>query len=108
VNHVANQIKEAVRSKFKSIVVLTHVPPFVEACTYKGRPSDKEFLPYFSSKMMGDTLLRAAKSFPDVHFTVLAGHTHGVGNIRMDNITVVVGGAEYKNPEVQPMIHLEE
>lgn len=108
VNHVATQIKEAVRSKFTNIIVLTHVPPFVESCIYQGKPSDKFVIPYFSSKMMGDTLLRAAKSFPKVRFSCFAGHTHGASRVVIDNLHVNVGQAEYRFPEVQPMIEIIE
>lgn len=104
VTHVANGIKSAVRYH-KHVVVLTHFPPFAESHVFGGRVGDDQAQPWFTSKMMGDMLLNAAKSYPTVSFTVLAGHTHG----RYDgepapNLRVHVGGAEYGRPGLAGMI----
>lgn len=106
VSHVMNGIKSAARYH-KNIVVLTHYPPFQESHIYGGRVGDADAQPWFTSKMMGDMLLNAAKSYPDVSFTVLAGHTHG----RYDgkpapNLEVHVGGADYGRPALAGMIEV--
>lgn len=49
-----NDLEKARNLKPKLIIVLTHVPPFKEACLHKGKISDDDWLPYFSSKVMGD------------------------------------------------------
>lgn len=33
--------------RFERVIVLTHVPPFEEACWHQGRISDKDHLPHF-------------------------------------------------------------
>lgn len=106
VTHVHNGIKQAVRYH-KNIVVLTHYPPFREAHVHLGKPGEAGALPWFTSKMMGDMLLDAAKAFPQVSFTVLAGHTHGKTDYSpLPNLRVHVGGAEYDRPELQGMIEI--
>ena len=106
VTHVHNAIKQAVRYH-KNVIILTHVPPFRESHIYQGKVGDDFAQPWFTSKMMGDMLLDAAKSFPSHSFTVLAGHTHGKysGKIR-DNLMVNVGGAEYYTPALQGLVEV--
>jgi len=85
----------------KKLIVLTHVPPFKEACLYEGKMSGDEFLPFFSSKATGDVLIEAARDNPDSEFLVLCGHTHAKAEHQpLGNLTVKVGRAEYYHPEV--------
>ncbi len=89
----------------KKIIVLTHVPPFKEACLHMGKVSDDNWLPYFSSKAMGDVLLNVAKENLSIEFVVLCGHTHSQANYRAsDNLTIKVGKAEYNEPIIQELI----
>lgn len=95
-----NSIKAACRYS-KRIIVLTHVPPFI--C----HPADNVGLSWFSSRMMGDMLRQAAKSYPNVHFTVLSGHTHSSGMLEIDkNMVCHVGQAEYGRPEIVKIIEV--
>ena len=106
VTHVHNGIKGATRYH-KNIVVLTHYPPFAKAHVYQGKQGDDNAMPWFVSKMMGDMLLDAARSFPQHTFTVLAGHTHGKTTYSpMNNLIVHVGGAEYNQPGLQGCLEL--
>lgn len=106
VMHVHNAIKGATRY-YKSIVVATHVPPFAESHIHEGKVGDADAQPWFTSRMMGDMLLKASTAFPDTMFTVLAGHTHGEfsGQITK-NLYVHVGGADYARPKLQKIIEL--
>ena len=86
----------------KRIFVATHVPPFKDACWHQGGLSDNYWLPHFSCAAAGDALLALADEFADVEFTVLCGHTHGEGYVRMrPNLEVFTGGAEYGAPKLQ-------
>lgn len=106
VQHVHDGIKRAVRYH-KNIIVLTHYPPFREAYVSAGNAENDDACPWFTSKMMGDMLLDASRSFPQHTFTVLCGHTHAKfsGKIK-DNLTVHVGGAEYYQPALQNLIEV--
>jgi predicted MPP superfamily phosphohydrolase len=89
----------------KKIIILTHVPPFKEACFYEDQPSNDDFLPYFASKATGDVLLAAAKAHAAVEFLVLCGHTHARAEYRaLDNLMVKVGHAEYGRLEMQEVV----
>lgn len=100
VQHMADGIKAATRHH-KAIVVATHVPPFPETHIFEGAIGDQYAQPWFTSKMCGDMLLAAAAAYPNVQFTVLAGHTHGQfdGMIK-PNLKVRVGAADYGRPGV--------
>lgn len=104
VTHVANGIKSAARYH-KSIVVMTHFPPFRESHVYQGKVGDDHAQPWFTSKMMGDMLLSAAQTYPNISFTVLAGHTHGKYDGKpAPNLQVHVGGADYGRPALAGLI----
>lgn len=106
VTHVMKGIKAAARHH-KNILVLTHYPPFAESHVYNGNIGDAEAQPWFTSKMMGDMLLDAAKSYPGVNFTVLAGHTHGKYDGKpMPNLQVHVGGAAYGRPDLAGLVEV--
>ena len=82
----------------ESVVVLTHVPPFRESCWHQGAVSEGAWLPGFTCKAIGDLLLSVAGSNPDTYYTVLCGHSHGSGYVRMlPNLTVHTGFGTYES-----------
>ncbi|MCE3237993.1 MAG: hypothetical protein K0R24_974, partial [Gammaproteobacteria bacterium] len=86
-------------------IVLTHVPPFKEACFHKGEISGDDWLPYFSSKVMGDVLTAVAQQNPEIEFLVLCGHTHSEAKFQpISNLMVEAGKADYYQPAIQKMI----
>jgi predicted MPP superfamily phosphohydrolase len=99
-DEAANALRPALLEAVESnprVIVLTHVPPFREACWHGGRISDEEWLPGFTCKAIGDLLLEAAKSNPDCNLTVLCGHTHGTGYARIrPNLDVYTAEARYE------------
>ena len=97
------KLRAAIDAKNKRIIVLTHVPPWVETCRHMGRPSDEYALPWFSSRIMADVIDQVAKENPDVQFEVVCGHTHDKFEYRRDvNLHVYVSGAAYGAPYVRP------
>lgn len=65
--------------KYQQIIVLTHVPPFLEARWHEGAISSADYLPHFASFVTGDRLLRAMSSNRRRKMLVLCGHTHSGG-----------------------------
>lgn len=97
----SREIPRAFR-RFDRLVVLTHVPPFREACWYQGRISNDSALPHFACRAVGEVLLGAMRSRPDRRMTVLCGHTHGGGKADfLPNLTVLTGAAAYGEPKIQ-------
>ena len=96
--HIARVLPEAL-ARFPRVMLLTHVPPFREACWHAGAISDDEWLPHFTSCAMGETILRITAQHQDRQLTVLCGHTHGRGEAQpATNVRVLTGGAEYRRP----------
>jgi len=104
VKHFRKALPRALK-KHRHIIVVTHVPPFKEACWYNGHPSGEEWLPFFSCKAVGDVFREVMGQYPESEMTVLCGHTHGLGECQiLPNLTVYAGQAEYGEPEIQKVI----
>ena len=67
---------------------------FLEVCLYRGRQTDEDYLPYFSSKAT-------------VEFHTFCGHKHSYAcNQPLSNLTIMIGTAEHYHPEIQKIIVL--
>ena len=106
VQHIAAGIRAASKES-THILVMTHVPPFLESYVPDHRKGHDMYnaIPWYTSKAMGDMLYSASKAYPHVKFTVLSGHTHSQfrGNLR-DNLEVKVGKSEYGSPQLSGII----
>jgi Icc protein len=92
-------------SRFRRLLLLTHVPPFKESCWHEGRISDDDFLPHFTCSAVASVLAETVPKYPDCHLTVLCGHTHGEGEVQiLPNLLVKTGGATYGFPSLQSVI----
>jgi 3',5'-cyclic AMP phosphodiesterase CpdA len=90
-----------------TVILLTHVPPFAEACLPQGKPPKPTMLPFYSCKVLGDTLLRIAERFPSKKLLVLCGHTHGPTRVKIrPNLEVRVGAAEYHKPDLEDFLEV--
>jgi Icc protein len=104
--------KLASTSDAMQLLVLTHVPPFPEACVYGGEVSSPPWLPWFTCISTGEALLAHAEAHPQQQILVLCGHSHGAGSYRpLPNLEVRTGGwpagvADYGNPIVQQTIEV--
>lgn len=102
---LSDDLEKAIGMNSNMILVLTHIPPFKEACFYEGKTTEDDWLPFFSSKAIGDVLMQFAEAYKDIHFLVLCGHTHHEANINpLPNLTVKVGRAQYYAPEIQEVL----
>lgn len=100
-NRLAGMLREACATDVETILVCTHVAPYAECSWHEGKPSDNEWVPWFSSKATGDVLDVITKDFPNKTFIVLCGHSHSPGIVQVrDNLTVYTGPAKYGHPDV--------
>ena len=105
--NLKSDLLKAIIHKPKKIIILTHVPPFKEACLYQGKISGDDWLPFFGSKATGDVLLEIAQQNTNIEFLVLCGHTHGKACYSpLHNLIVKAGGAEYYQPKIQEVIQI--
>ncbi len=102
--HFARVLPNALR-KTRRLLLLTHVPPFHEACWHEGQLSGPDYLPHFSCQAVGAVLKRTMQAHPHHQLTVLCGHTHGRGEAQLlPNLIVKTGGATYGHPEIQELL----
>ena len=101
------QLKEACEFS-DNIIVCTHVPPYAEAAWHQGRPSDRFWVPWFSSGTLGKVIDNNARINHTKTFLVLTGHSHSPGIYYRDNVTVYTGGAKYGFPELNGVLNLTE
>ena len=113
-NHLGDEAAEYFRTilptalaQYDHLIVLTHVPPYKEACWHEGAISSDEWLPHFSCQAVGEVLKEAMIQNPNRRMTVLCGHTHGCGIAEiLPNLLVKTGGAEYGSPKIQEIIEV--
>lgn len=98
---------EAAAKEYRHLVILTHVPPFPQAVlNFDGK--DESGLPFFCCTQAGRAIREAAKTNPNVQFSVLSGHTHTEARVRlMPNLEMIVQGAQYHRPDCR-MLSLEK
>jgi 3',5'-cyclic AMP phosphodiesterase CpdA len=104
--HLRRVLPEALGRR-EHVLVVMHVPPFREACWYRGTVSDDNWAPHFTCLAAGKVLLELAERHPQRQITVLCGHTHSPGHAQIrDNLEIRTGEAEYGEPKVQSVLEL--
>lgn len=104
--HLRSVLPDAL-SRFRHVIVATHVPPFRESCWHEGQVSNDDWLPFFTCKAVGDVLAEAMTAAAERRMTVLCGHTHCGGEVAvLPNLRVLTGGARYGNPAVQRVLEV--
>lgn len=94
--------------RYADVLLLTHVPPFREACWHEGNLSDDHWAPHFTCQAVGAALVEFMAQHPDKRLTVLCGHTHGRGECQpLVNLQVFTGGAEYGHPAIERVLELD-
>ena len=82
----------------KHIIVVTHAPPFLQACAYRGQVFGTEYLPHFSNVGMGKVLEKVIEE-TGARLSIFCGHTHEEVRVNINNkIAVHVGPALYGSP----------
>ncbi|NIO00741.1 MAG: phosphoesterase [Candidatus Latescibacteria bacterium] len=87
---------EQALNDYSTVFMLTHVPPFKEACWHGGKISEEEWMPFFTCKAIGDLLIESVSAKPSCKVTVLCGHTHGSGTAQiLPNLIAYTAEADY-------------
>lgn len=97
----AERLRPKLLSAFDSartVLVATHVPPYREACRYKGYVADDCWAPHFVCGSLGETLREVALARPDRRVEAYCGHCHHAGLFRpLPNLCVYASGACYQD-----------
>lgn len=101
-------LKKALK-RFDHVILLTHVPPFLESTWHEYHASNNEWVPHFSCKAVGQVLLKIMKDNRDKQLTVLCGHTHSAGMTWiLSNLLVKTGAAKYGKPDISEVFLIKE
>jgi len=105
--HLRTVLPEALAS-FARVLVLTHVPPFREACWHGGAIASDDWLVYFACAAAGEALREALRGAPDRTCTVLCGHTHSGGRAAiLPNLLAWTASAQYGTPRIEQVLEVE-
>jgi hypothetical protein len=89
---------DAAVASTRTVLVATHVPPFRQACRYKGYIADDCWAPHFVCGSMGEALTEVALLYPDRRVETYCGHCHHAAAYRpLSNLTVYASGACYQD-----------
>lgn len=96
--------------KYEKVILVTHVPPFVEVCIDRSLRIYDEFRqPYYTCKVIGDMLLEVMSNNPACQMTVLCGHTHETADVKfLENLRVRVKESIYGSWWDATMIDLDK
>lgn len=84
-----------------TIIIATHVPP-VKSYIFEDKPCTDDYLPFFTSKVLNDLLIKKAAENPNVDFFSFSGHTHqDTRFIETQNLECYIAKAEYMYPKIQ-------
>jgi len=92
---IEGRLAEAVE-RYKTVYVLTHVPPWPEATRAVGTLLERFWLPYNTNVVMGQAIERVMAGRKKRRVVVLAGHTHEPCHIQVSrSISCMVARASY-------------
>lgn len=93
---IADKLEKAIEQDYKSIYLMTHVPPWREATRDVGTFMEKFWLPYNTNLRIGRSIEKIMNDHKKRYVTVLAGHTHTDCWIHVArNIECKVNNAKY-------------
>ncbi|HTL51957.1 MAG TPA: metallophosphoesterase [Planctomycetota bacterium] len=92
---------------YEQVYVLTHNPPFREACRFHGHITSDNWLPHLANRQAGEAIREELAAFSHRRVTVLCGHTHHASQVQIAaNLEVITGAAEYRQPVVQRVFEI--
>lgn len=104
---LAQKLDQVITKNYKRVIVLTHVPPFKEACIYNGKVCDDNWAPHFVGHATGEIIKKIAEQATDLQILVLCGHSHRSADIHvLPNLHILAGESELGVPSVQGLIHV--
>jgi UDP-2,3-diacylglucosamine pyrophosphatase LpxH len=98
---------EAALEKYKTIYLLTHFPPWIEAGRYDSFISEEFWRPYNTNVPLGKALEKVMENYKKRHLIVLSGHCHRSSTILVSkNIECRVGKGHYLKLSEDEIIYI--
>ncbi len=109
-DEAAHEITEKLQrafAQYDQVILLTHTPPFIEACYWGNQPGDENWSPHFVCFSLGEALKKMAAAHPEKQLLVLSGHTHTGLDVHIaPNLRVLTGESVLGIPTIQGMIYI--
>lgn len=106
-NYLQRCLQQALQA-YRHVILLTHVPPFPQACLYDGKPGSDDWLPYFTCRAVGEMLERTMAHYAHRSLRIFSGHSHHFARLQYTaNIYIESGAVEYGKPEVQRLVQVD-
>lgn len=94
-------------TRYRHVLIVTHVPTFPSAVRYNHKPCADTHLPFFVNLAAGLAILGISRAFPQRQITILAGHAHSRCEEKIRrNLSIRVGHARTGSPGVFDVIKL--
>jgi len=93
---VVSKLQRALEQDYKTVYILTHIPPWKEATRDEGSFLEKYWLPYNINLRMGKAIEDIMRERKKKRVVVLTGHTHSPLYVRVSrNVECQVGEGHY-------------
>jgi len=93
---IERRLHRAIDLGYRTIYILTHWPPFLEATRDPGTTLEQFWLPYNTNIRLGKAIERVMETNRQSRAVVLSGHTHHPSYIRVTrNIDCQIGEGKY-------------
>jgi predicted phosphohydrolase len=87
-------------SRYRSVLVSTHVPPFSQGVRYNDKGCVWNRQPFFVNRAAGNLIWGISKAFPHGRIQVCAGHTHSASSVSLrSNLSMCVAAARPGSPQ---------
>lgn len=94
--------------RYSKVILLTHVPPFLESCMHDGEMCDANWGPHFVSQTSGEALIEVAQQHLEKQLLVLCGHTHAAADVSiLPNVRALTGESVLGAPSAQGIIFFD-
>ena len=86
-------------SRYKNVMLATHVPPFTQAVRYDDKGCVWGRQPYFANTAVGKLIWGLSQHYHEQNIEVYAGHTHSAASVMLgSNLLVRVAAAKPGKP----------
>ena len=104
---IERRLLRALELGYKTIYLLTHFPPFIEATRDQGTVMEQFWLPYNTNIRLGETVERVMEGHKKRRCVILSGHTHSPIYCRLSrNVECQVGAGKYMGVPNSQKIYL--
>ena len=102
------RVLPAALTRYNTVLVGTHIPPFTQGLRHGGTHCNWETQPFFANRSCGNCIVGVSRAFPRRNIIVYAGHSHSPSTFQVSsNITSRVAGAQPGRPAINEILNIQ-